>query len=159
MRQLSQQRNDLSFAGNTRGIPNQWLFCYGTLMVEGVFSHISGIARPAMKAAALADFERRALSAKAYPGVRRQAGSSVEGVIYKLPTLALPALDRYEGPMYFREAVTVATTDGDIEAWCYVLRPRYCHLMLKNDWSLQHFCSRHLQAYLEQIRENRLAPR
>lgn len=159
MRQLSHQRKDIQQAGKTRGIPNQWLFCYGTLMVEPVFSHISGIAKPVMKAATLRDHERRALSAKVYPGVRRHAGASVDGVIYRLPTLALPALDRYEGDMYFRESVSVTTEDGDIEAWCYILRPRYCHLMLKNDWSLQNFCSKHLQGYLEQIREKRLAPR
>lgn len=159
MRQLSHHRKDMSKAGQTRGIPNQWLFCYGTLMVAQVFSHISGIARPVMKNATLRDYERRALSAKAYPGVRPQHGASVGGVMYRLPTLALPALDRYEGDMYFRQAVTVTTVDGDVDAWCYVLRPRYCHLMLKNDWSLQNFCSRHLQGYLEQIREKRLAPR
>lgn len=159
MRQLSHQRKDLPPAGATRGIPNQWLFCYGTLMVEAVFSHISGIAKPVMKNATLRGYERRALSAKPYPGVRRLDGACVDGVIYQLPTLALPALDRYEGDMYFREAVSVTTQEGDIEAWCYVLRPRYCHLMLKNEWSLQNFRSRHLQSYLEQIREKKLAPR
>jgi gamma-glutamylcyclotransferase (GGCT)/AIG2-like uncharacterized protein YtfP len=149
----------LSSSGNKRGVPNQWLFCYGTLMVEAVFSHISTIAKPVMKPATLHEFERRALSAKAYPGIRPQAGASVEGVIYQLPKLALPALDRYEGSMYCRDAVNVVTADGDIDAWCYVLRPRYCHLMLKADWDLQQFCSKHLKTYLEQIRENRLAPR
>jgi gamma-glutamylcyclotransferase (GGCT)/AIG2-like uncharacterized protein YtfP len=159
MRHLSHQRKDLATAGQTRGIPNQWLFCYGTLMVETVFSHISGIAKPVTKKATLCNYERRALSAKAYPGVRQLQGASVEGVIYRLPKLALPALDRYEGDMYFREAVKVTTPEGEVEAWCYVLRPRYCHLMLKNDWSLQNFCNKHLQAYLERIREKRLAPR
>jgi len=159
MRQLSHQRKDISSTGNTRGIPSQWLFCYGTLMVEAVFGHISGVAKPAKKIATLTGFERRALSAKTYPGIRRQDGASVEGIIYSLPTLTLPALDRYEGDMYSREAMAVSTADGDIEAWGYVLRPRYCHLMLKSDWNFAQFRAKHLQAYLEQIREKRLAPR
>lgn len=144
-------------AGNHLG--DQWLFCYGTLMVEAVFSCITSVAKPVALPATLTGFERRALSGKAYPGIRKSPAGAVQGVIYRTPKLVLPALDRYEGDMYFREAVTVQTEHGAEQAWCYILRPRYCHLMLKSDWSLQTFRSKHLQSYLEQIRQTSRAPK
>jgi gamma-glutamylcyclotransferase (GGCT)/AIG2-like uncharacterized protein YtfP len=153
------QSMSIDHAGTTRGMPAQWLFCYGTLMLEEIFSLVSGIAKPLSMNATLPGFERRTLSARPYPGIRRQPGGAVEGVLYQLPKLVLPALDRYEGDMYLREAVTVSTDEGDKTAWCYVLRPRYCHLMLKTDWDLQCFRGKHLADYLQQLRQERAAPR
>lgn len=141
------------------GLPTQWLFCYGTLMVSEIFGLIAGVSRPEPAPASLPGFERRRLSGKVYPGIRRCDDATVDGVVYAVSKLALAPLDRYEGDMYQRERVTVSTANGTHEAWTYILRPRYCHLMQNSDWELQEFRQRHLPDYLARLRETPHAPR
>jgi hypothetical protein len=127
--------------------------------VPEIFALITGITRPVSTPATLPDFERRRLSGKPYPGIRPAHGAKVEGVLYPITKLVLPALDRYEGDMYQRMSVRVQTGTSDSNAWTYVLRSRYCHLMQAADWRLAEFQARHLPQYLAQLQQTRRAPR
>jgi len=49
-----------------------------------------------------------------------QAGCVVEGELYAVPAWLLPALDRYEGPLYERRMLTVEHGGGTTRAWVYV---------------------------------------
>jgi gamma-glutamylcyclotransferase (GGCT)/AIG2-like uncharacterized protein YtfP len=54
--------------------------------------------------------------------VQPRPGATVPGVLYALDAVDLARLDGYEGvpSCYKREAVQVATDDGDVVAWTYV---------------------------------------
>ena len=152
------QNKNVAVAGYSHGTPEFWLFCYGTLMVDTVFRNVTGLASQNAEIVTLEGYERRALSGLVYPGIRKTE-SCVHGRLYRVPKQILPALDIYEGDMYYREAITVSAGGGRFQAWCYVLRPRYCHLMLKTDWSVETFREKHLRHYLAQLGDNPRAPR
>jgi gamma-glutamylcyclotransferase (GGCT)/AIG2-like uncharacterized protein YtfP len=115
-------------------------FTYGSLMCEDIMSHVAGLplqGEPAL----LAGYARHAVRDEDYPGMVPLTGGQVAGVLYRdLAGTALDRLDRFEGEMYERCRVFVRDAQGlDTEAWTYVFRPGFSHLLLPGDWSFEHF--------------------
>lgn len=116
------------------------LFAYGTLICADIFEQVSG-RRATGLSATLKGYSRRPVVGAEYPGVLPQAGSSVDGVVYRdLPAAAWRRLDRFEGEMYRRRVVGVRLASGEIlPAEVYVVRPAYRHRLAASEWDLDGF--------------------
>ena len=128
------------------------VFTYGSLMFPQVWQRVvRGIYRAAK--GTLADCCRYAIDRETYPGMVRETGASVTGVVYfDVDTADLTALDAFEGPDYLREAVGVALESGDIvpaETYFYLPRVR----LLEMPWEPEAF---QLQRFLDTYCRTRL---
>ena len=129
-------------------MPDQ-LFCYGTLCIGEIMRRVSG-ALPASTAATLANHACYALVGLAYPAILPQKGGRVSGVLYHgLSRAQLNKLDAYEGVQYRRVRVWVTgENEQRVQAWTYVLQPRYYHRLTDTHWSLDQFRREGLSVYL-----------
>lgn len=133
------------------------VFTYGTLLVAEVMEAVAG-ARFASVPARLDGWERLCVRDAVYPGVRAVAGASVDGVLWLgVPDAALLRLDRFEGEMYERRVVRVATADGARDAQVYVIPRANEHLLDPVPWDLDRFRREHLARYLEHCRTGEIA--
>lgn len=125
------------------------LFCYGTLCIPGVMRRVSGVI-PEACPAVLADYACYALEGLVYPGIVPKKGTQVSGVLYLgLSRAQLIRLDAYEGDQYLRRRVKVASDhEHRVQAWTYVLHPRYYHRLSATGWSLEQFRREQLQTYI-----------
>jgi gamma-glutamylcyclotransferase (GGCT)/AIG2-like uncharacterized protein YtfP len=116
------------------------LFVYGTLMCEDIFKKVAGVV-PASRKGTLSDFRRFSIKNERYPGIISQMDSRVEGLVYEdIPEQSWDLLDRFEGEMYRRQKVEIDLENGKkIEAFVYVVKPEYTHLMENCDWSFDRF--------------------
>lgn len=127
------------------------LFAYGTLMFDEVMAAVTGEAGSSLDAV-LHGFERRLLRGAVYPGVAPRPGARVSGRAWTgLGEAALARLDRFEGPMYRREAHPVVTADGLLEAQVYVVRPGYRWMMTTRPWEPGEFRARSLARYAGRV--------
>lgn len=133
-----------------RAMPDQ-LFCYGTLCIPDIMRRVSG-SLPQSASATLLNYACYALAGLVYPGIIFQKGVSVDGVVYQgLSRAQLAKLDAYEGAQYRRLRVWVtAANDQRVQAWTYVLQPRYYHRLTGRPWSLEQFRREQLPVYLYQ---------
>jgi len=110
------------------------LFAYGTLMEGATFSLVTGLRRTG-EAARLAGYRRGPLHGEAYPGLVRQPGRQVDGVLYRdITPRAWRRLDHFEGRQYRRRRVGVSAAGGPLRAFTYVLRPRYRARLAPGEW-------------------------
>lgn len=125
------------------------LFCYGTLCIPEIMRRVSG-GLPAATSAVLDDHACYALAGLAYPGILPEKGARVSRVLYQgLSRAQLTRLDAYEGAQYLRRRVWVTTDSGQtVQAWTYLLHPRYYRRLSQASWSLEQFRREHLQVYL-----------
>jgi gamma-glutamylcyclotransferase (GGCT)/AIG2-like uncharacterized protein YtfP len=125
------------------------LFCYGTLCIADIMRRVSGSLPPSAPAC-LVNYACYALAGLVYPGIIFQKGAGVEGVVYQsLSRAQLAKLDAYEGAQYRRVRVWVtARNDQRVQAWTYVLQPRYYHRLTDRRWSLEQFRREQLPVYL-----------
>ena len=116
------------------------IFVYGTLMCKDIYQSVSRTAPKAQKAT-LKGFRRFAIKDEYYPGVIEQKGFNVEGLVYgNVPEQSWVLLDNFEGDMYKREEVKVQLESGKtVDAFVYVVKPEYTHLMETSDWSFEKF--------------------
>jgi len=127
----------------------QKLFVYGTLEIPQVVKKLLGtvpIAQPAI----LQDYARFLLINRDYPGIVRQTGQQVEGILYRGVTPKhLRILDRYEDDIYQRCTVKLITEESNTEqAWAYVIPDRYKHLLTQAPWNKNQFVKLHLKRFL-----------
>ena len=115
-------------------------FTYGSLMCDDIMAQVSGVSVRG-ESARLLGHARHPLQGEDYPGMVALAGHEVAGVLYRdLPASAWPRLDEFEGGMYERRAVSVELGNGElVEAWTYLFRPAFHHLLLPGDWDFQRF--------------------
>ena len=133
------------------------VFTYGTLLVAEVMEAVAG-ARFASVPARLDGWERVRVRDAVYPGVRAVTGASVDGRLWlDVHDAALLRLDRFEGEMYERRVVRVATADGARSAQVYVVPPAYVHLLEDAPWDVERFRREHLARYLEHCRTGEAA--
>ena len=125
------------------------LFAYGTLMCEDILGTVAGCA-PASVAAVLVDHRRLRVRGEHYPGLIRQPGGRVEGVMYRsLEPAAWVRLDRFEGEMYERLAVTVEAADGTlVEADTYLIRPESAHRLEPVEWDFEIFLAQGKEGFV-----------
>jgi gamma-glutamylcyclotransferase (GGCT)/AIG2-like uncharacterized protein YtfP len=116
------------------------LFAYGSLMCEDILGSVAGCA-PAFEAAVLKDYRRLKVRGEHYPGLVRHPGGRVDGMLYHaLQTPAWVRLDRFEGVMYERVAVSVNLADGTlVEADTYLIRPESEHRLEPVEWDFELF--------------------
>ena len=133
------------------------VFTYGTLLLAEVMEAVAG-GRHASVPARLDGWERVCVRGAVYPGARAAASASIDGVLWlDLGDDALTRLDRFEGEMYQRRAVRVATADGARSAQVYVVPPAYAHLLDDAPWDVERFRREHLARYLEHCRTGEAA--
>lgn len=125
------------------------LFVYGTLMSGKLLEAVTGC-RPEAAFAQLYGYSRHAVRGAPYPGIAPERGSRVDGILYKdISNTAWDLLDRFEGPMYFREDVGVELCDGAREqAVAYVVKPQHRHLLENRDWNFEAFRREQLHRFL-----------
>jgi gamma-glutamylcyclotransferase (GGCT)/AIG2-like uncharacterized protein YtfP len=115
-------------------------FAYGTLMCQDIMAEVAGcqlLGQPAT----LTDYRRLSVIGQEYPGLVVAEGYAVEGVVYRdVPAPAWDRLDRFEGAMYARIAVTVRLADGELmPAETYLVRPAFRKKLESVDWSFDQF--------------------
>jgi gamma-glutamylcyclotransferase (GGCT)/AIG2-like uncharacterized protein YtfP len=116
------------------------LFAYGTLIDPEIVRQVAGEV-PRHVPATLLDHERKMVRGKPYPGIREQPGGSVRGLLYfDVSASAWLRLDRFEGEMYARQAVSVLADGGmRLPAWTYLVAPAFLHELSDEDWSFEEF--------------------
>lgn len=129
-----------------RGRPER-LFCYGTLCLPEIM-HAVCRTQPDGMPATLAGYACYALTGRHYPAIIPAKGGKEGGVLYTgLRRGQLARLDSYEGEEYRRRRVWVNVGIERVQAWTYVLRPRYYYRLSRRRWSLEQFRCERLQFY------------
>ena len=137
--------------------PTRDVFTYGTLLVAEVMEAVAG-ARFASVPASLDGWERVCVRDAVYPGARAADGASIDGLLWlDVHDDALRRLDRFEGDMYERRVLRVATSDGPRDAQVYVIPRMNEHLLDPAAWDLDRFRREHLARYLDHCRTGEIA--
>ncbi len=124
------------------------LFAYGTLMDPEIMTRVCGaVYRP--QNAVLHDYVRRIVSGEVYPAVAHKEGQRVDGLVYFGLTIhAWDRLDRFEGDLYLRQAVTVIDdVDQPIDAQTYVIAEPYRHRLSEKAWDYAEFTKHNKQLF------------
>jgi gamma-glutamylcyclotransferase (GGCT)/AIG2-like uncharacterized protein YtfP len=136
------------------------VFAYGTLEVAALVEALTGRSFPRIEAV-LEGFARSMVRGQSYPGIAPEPGARTSGVLYLgVDAEALALLDRYEGPLYERRGVRVATCDGErVAAQAWVIAEERRHLLGDEPWDRARFEAHDLARYLEACgRSRRHAP-
>lgn len=122
------------------------VFTYGSLMYPEVWSRVVA-GRYAPEPAVIEGFRRHAIAGEHYPGVVREAGGSVQGVLWRdVDDDDLARLDAFEGPDYDRIEVPAhpvalpgqpARRAPPVAAGLYLYR--LADRLLPRDWSVPEF--------------------
>lgn len=135
-------------AGMDLSMKTQHLFVYGTLMADSVMRRVCGRA-PTSCEGRLDDFIRLQVAGEAYPGIIRQAGACVRGLVYlNVSQSQFRTLDAYEGEEYLRQAVKVFAGEKALDVYTYVFAPAFRHRLTSKPWCLEEFLKRDLASYL-----------
>jgi gamma-glutamylcyclotransferase (GGCT)/AIG2-like uncharacterized protein YtfP len=123
------------------------LFAYGTLRVPSIVQAVLGYV-PASKRGVLHDHFRGTIQDKVYPGITPRLGERVSGLVYDLQSPKdLRLLDDYEGSLYERFVVTVATERTTLDVLAYIVRPSRLGELTEEAWSLPHFLREHAHRF------------
>jgi gamma-glutamylcyclotransferase (GGCT)/AIG2-like uncharacterized protein YtfP len=117
------------------------IFVYGSLMDREIMNHVSG-SDPFGKSAVLHDFGRYKIEDAHYPGMLKEQGNRVEGLLYfDVVPDAVYRLDIFEGEMYSREEVDVRLKENNDmhKAMTYVLKDEYRYVLSSSGWSFEEF--------------------
>jgi len=124
------------------------VFVYGTLELPELVLRVTGRRFPS-EAAVLEGFARSILRGATYPGIAPAAGARTPGTLYsEVDPESLAALDRFEGALYQRCAVTVATAAGEHSAFAWVVRAEHRFVLTGEPWDRDRFVARHLREWL-----------
>jgi gamma-glutamylcyclotransferase (GGCT)/AIG2-like uncharacterized protein YtfP len=118
------------------------LFAYGTLMCADIMQEAAGCL-PEHRRGVLRGYVRRRVRGQVYPGLLQHEGRRVAGVLYwDVPASAWERLDRFEGEMYARRAVSIEMDGGGrLAAETYVVRPEYLDRLEEAEWDFSEFLS------------------
>jgi len=116
------------------------LFTYGTLMCAEIMLEVAGC-QPAHVPGTLRCYCRRSVKGEHYPAIMADGKSCVDGVVYlNLPDAAWERLDRFEGEMYVRTPVEIATSEHKIlAAETYVIHPNFRDRLGDTEWDFAAF--------------------
>lgn len=125
------------------------LFVYGSLMYEEVWGHLIKGKFDRVQAE-LEGFKRVNITGETYPGIRKEKGSKVEGVLVAgLNSGHFRRLDKFEGKFYKRKTVTVLTKmQTEYKCEVYLFKNEYKHLLSNTDWCCEKFREKYLQRFL-----------
>jgi gamma-glutamylcyclotransferase (GGCT)/AIG2-like uncharacterized protein YtfP len=124
------------------------LFAYGTLLFPEVLTAVTGRALAA-EPAALDGYVRRCVIGEIFPAiVEADRGDRVAGLLYLgVDDRTWNRLDRFEGDLYERRRVKIATRD----AFTYVLGSAWRHRLGAEPWDPAAFARDHLDAFLARL--------
>ena len=117
------------------------LFTYGTLMAPDIMKEVSGCMLVSVECT-LSGYRRYTVRGEQYPGMIRESGGEVRGMLYlDVPPEAIARLDLFEGAMYSREPVTVRHLKSfqPEEAMTYVIKPEYEYMLTHAAWDYEDF--------------------
>ena len=129
------------------------VFVYGTLtfppIIQAVIDKL-----PSGQKAKLHNFAAYAVVGSVYPGIWHLEGVDTDGILYHdIGKEDMLKLDRYEGEEYNRELLSVETEDGnEHQAWVYIFRPAYRHLLSSKPWDARKFEDESLESYLAELK-------
>jgi len=125
------------------------LFVYGTLECPEVVEKLLGTVLSGENAV-LEGYARYMLLNRHYPGIVYRPGARVDGVLYNgITPKFLRKLDRYEDDIYERQVVKVVDSCGGcVDAWAYVIPPRFRKELTRIPWSRDEFVKIHLKRFL-----------
>ena len=91
--------------------------------------------------ALLADYRCLCVKDEEYPAIAGRNGFVTHGVLYDgITENGFAHLDDFEGEMYERITVTVSLAAGQtVDAFVYVFRPEFGHLLTDRDWEFEQF--------------------
>lgn len=120
------------------------LFTYGTLMDPEIMTQVTGALFRSQKAT-LPHYVRKRVSGEVYPGIIRQQGGTVAGIVYfNISLEALDRLDTFEGSLYVRtEAETISDNGEQVRVHTYVITGAAAPLLSDEDWSYENFIAKH----------------
>ena len=130
------------------------LFTYGTLEIALVIEAVTGKSFRST-AAVLSNYARFLLQGETYPGIFRDYGSEVTGVLFEeVDRDSLALLDLFEGDFFRREKVQVMTPSKPrVDAYTYVVPAEHRLLFSTQPWDRETFVSLHLEDFLPYCRE------
>ena len=98
---------------------------------------------PEHRRGVLKGYARRLVKGQVYPGLLQHEGNRVDGVVYQnVPASAWERLDRFEGEMYARRAVSIEMDGGGrLTAETYIVRAEYVDNLEEVDWDFSEFLS------------------
>ena len=134
------------------------LFAYGTLQLPDILEAVLGL-RWQGAPALLPGYARYRVRGKPYPAIVPEPGGNVAGLLYPgVRAAELEHLDRYEGELYERHALSVRVDGATRAAVAYVLGEQHRALLSNESWELGAFEREHLTEYLRTISGTRRAP-
>ena len=125
------------------------VFTYGTLMIPEVMAAVTAGRFPS-RPADLPGYVRYRVRDESYPGIVPAAGEIVSGVLYlDVTAAALARLDRFEGDLYERTAVTVRfENETGLPAATYIIHAAHRNRLTSEPWDLEAFRRDHLAGFL-----------
>ncbi len=129
------------------------IFTYGTLSFDEVMKIVAGTTYRT-EPATLEDHARYQVKGQLFPGVCREPGTSVSGVLhYGVGAEAVEKIDFFEDSFYQRELLLVETREKErIEAYAYIVPPGELHVLSEKPWDEESFSQNELLRYLERAR-------
>ena len=130
------------------------LFTYGTLEISLVIEAVTGKSFRST-AAVLSNYARFLLQGETYPGIFRDYGSEVTGVLFEeVDRDSLVLLDLFEGDFFQRRKVQVMTPSRPrVDAYTYVVPAEHRLLFSIHPWDRETFVTLHLKDFLPYCRE------
>jgi gamma-glutamylcyclotransferase (GGCT)/AIG2-like uncharacterized protein YtfP len=132
------------------------VFTYGTLMFPEVMECLTS-RQFTCEDAVLANYERRKLLGKSYPGLVQAAGAQVAGKLYfDVDEDSLTILDCFEDEIYDRRHIPIQSlSKGEVIALTYIIPDHLLSTVSSEAWDLEEFKRKHLSNYLEMCRRVR----
>jgi len=98
---------------------------------------------PEHRRGVLKGYARRRVRSQVYPGLLQLEANRVDGVVYlDVPASAWERLDRFEGEMYARRAVSIEMDGGgNLTAETYIVRQEYLNRLEEAEWDFSEFLS------------------
>jgi gamma-glutamylcyclotransferase (GGCT)/AIG2-like uncharacterized protein YtfP len=125
------------------------VFAYGTLQIPEVMQRVVGVDAPS-RPARLNGYQRYKIKNRTYPAIIKSPNEFSDGIIYDgLGDHALVSLDQFEDILYDRCLVDIENETQ--QAFVYVIKDEYKHLLADEAWSLEEFERKYLKKYLRDI--------
>lgn len=132
------------------------VFTYGSLQFPEVLRAVIG-RLPRGQPARLEGFARYRVRGATYPGIVAEPGAATDGTLWRdVDSVALAALDRFEGAFYERLVLPVVTKSGaTLQAHVYVVADARREALGPEPWDEARFERDHLAAFLKAYRPTR----
>jgi len=134
-------------------VPSISIFTYGTLMIPEIMSGLIGRSLIG-QSATLSGYRRSVIINETYPGIAPHSKGVVPGILYHaLEHHEIEILNHYEGHLYTLSVVNIKLSDDTIlDAYSYVLRKEYWHLLTEHDWDLETFKRQSQATFLKEYK-------